>query len=373
MKRLVRLSLLLAIAAAGATAHGQDDSAGGAFGGASESTSRGRIQMARPANVPEYHVVRRGDTLWDISGHYLGNAYDWPRIWALNPDIANPHWIYPDAQIRLRGNVDTSGAVAAGGGAAGAGGFQVVSNTPRMGRGSLFLRQRGFLDADALESAGTIVGSPEEHMLLTIQDPIFVQFTDENRHPRPGQDLTIFREIQAEERMADEEGTLVRIAGTVRITAWDQERKVATGTITEALEPIERGLHVADMPRRMEMVSPVPADRTLEARVIATMVQRQAIAEEQYVFVDKGSEDGVRVGFRFQMIRQEDGWRYSRASPHQPLGETVEDVPAPEEYPVMVVGEGMVVDVRPHSATLYMTASSTDIRLHERAVLRQGY
>src|SRR5262249_40541358 len=53
-------------------------------------------------NVPEAHTVRRGDTLWDISARYYQNPYTWPRVWSYNPQIQNPHWIYPGDRIRVR-------------------------------------------------------------------------------------------------------------------------------------------------------------------------------------------------------------------------------------------------------------------------------
>src|SRR6185312_4651155 len=45
--------------------------------------------------TPEGHNVRRGETLWEISGHYYSNPYQWPRLWSYNPQVQNPHWIYP--------------------------------------------------------------------------------------------------------------------------------------------------------------------------------------------------------------------------------------------------------------------------------------
>ena len=50
--------------------------------------------------VPETHTAKRGDTLWDISKRYFGNAYNWPRIWSYNRQIENPHWIYPGDHIQ---------------------------------------------------------------------------------------------------------------------------------------------------------------------------------------------------------------------------------------------------------------------------------
>ncbi|MEO7328764.1 MAG: LysM peptidoglycan-binding domain-containing protein, partial [Minicystis sp.] len=52
--------------------------------------------------LPEAHLVRRHDTLWDISNRYYQSPYQWPRIWGFNPQIQNPHWIYPGDRVRLR-------------------------------------------------------------------------------------------------------------------------------------------------------------------------------------------------------------------------------------------------------------------------------
>ena len=47
------------------------------------------------ASAPEQYTVKHGDTLWDISNHYLVEPWFWPEIWYLNPQINNPHLIYP--------------------------------------------------------------------------------------------------------------------------------------------------------------------------------------------------------------------------------------------------------------------------------------
>ena len=47
------------------------------------------------------YIVKKGDTLWDISQHFLGNAYYWPEIWYVNSQIENPHLIYPGDELTL--------------------------------------------------------------------------------------------------------------------------------------------------------------------------------------------------------------------------------------------------------------------------------
>lgn len=47
------------------------------------------------------HAVQKGDTLWDLSGEYLHDPLLWPKIWKVNPEIANPHWITPGQVIMI--------------------------------------------------------------------------------------------------------------------------------------------------------------------------------------------------------------------------------------------------------------------------------
>lgn len=58
-------------------------------------------EVALNPNHPERYVVKKGDTLWDISAMFLQHPWYWPEIWQANPHVENPHLIYPGDELLL--------------------------------------------------------------------------------------------------------------------------------------------------------------------------------------------------------------------------------------------------------------------------------
>ncbi|HET6284145.1 MAG TPA: LysM peptidoglycan-binding domain-containing protein, partial [Polyangia bacterium] len=96
------------------TAGDQDDEAAG------ETDTPGSRRDGAADLIPDTYVVKKGDTLWDICESYFHDPWRWPKVWALNPEISNPHWIFPGQAVKLGGTTrSTPGAATdtvAGGG-----------------------------------------------------------------------------------------------------------------------------------------------------------------------------------------------------------------------------------------------------------------
>lgn len=60
-----------------------------------------QAQVQLRDGYPQRYTVVRGDTLWDISGKFLRQPWQWPQLWHANPQIANPDLIYPGDSLVL--------------------------------------------------------------------------------------------------------------------------------------------------------------------------------------------------------------------------------------------------------------------------------
>lgn len=332
---------------------------------------KGGQYVGEGSYVPLAHTVKRGDTLWAISGQYYRNPYNWPRLWAQNPQILNPHWIYPGDRLRLR--ADSLG-------------FR-RSAVPEQ---TVFLRNYGWVDDPEKDRWGELVGAPDDQMLLSYDDDSYIEI-DARRHKdikiELGMELQIFRPVRTlRGREAEASGELVEVLGTVRVDRYNPKTRMIRAHIIEALDVIERGVLVGPVPRKFLIQPPVQNERYLEARILTALWPHQFFGQNQVVFLDRGAKQGVRVGNRFIAVRRGDRWveTLDVAGPGAKIRARVEDdrdgqvedikTDGPEEkYPNETFAELQVLETRDNTCMAIVNESMFEIERDTILVMKKGY
>ena len=329
----------------------------------------GGMNARRNPNT-QIHSVRKGDTLWGICDHYFSNPYQWPRIWSYNPEIQNPHWIYPGEQVRLRPGAEL--------GAPAATASNAIRGPAQVPAGTVFLRNGGYIE-DQSSNWGEINGSPEDKMLLTEGDEVYIRFAD-NREVKEGQLLTIYRPQGA----VRGNGQMIAIQGTVRVDNWRAKDHTARARIVEALDVIERGARIGPIQRRFEVVPPQRNEAETAAQVIASVRNHNFYGQDQVVFIDKGEDAKVKPGNRLLVLRKGDAWHESfierravdRIALESNSPAATESVPRPKDstkLPEEIVGELRVITVGKHSSMCILLGTRREIELGDKVFLRKGY
>jgi hypothetical protein len=140
---------------------------------------------------PERYTVQPGDTLWDISERFLRDAWYWPEIWYENPEIDNPHLIYPGDVIKLT-TIDGEQRITVQRGGDGG----TVKLSPKIRSQSLdeaihtipidairpFLSGNRVVDADTLEKAPYIIAGADERVMGAHGDPVYARRLENPSH-----------------------------------------------------------------------------------------------------------------------------------------------------------------------------------------------
>ena len=342
---------------------------GGVLGMDSQQAEGKDALLAAPASggAPELHVVQKGDTLWSLCSKYFSDPWRWPRLWAANPSITNPHWIFPGDVIRL-------GEGGAGGGPLA--GTPATTEPPRSGLMSvnrvgaefgsaILLRELGFIEAKDLEQAGSITGSREEKLMLATGDQAYLRYPAKTPM-RAGERYSVFT-TDTDQAVVDSTtgktyGYLVRIQGDL-IVNQIAENDVARGTLIDTVVPIERGARVSGFVRQFKRIEPRPSDVNLEARVITTFEPNTLLGPGHFVVLNRGKRDGIQVGNRTFVIRRGDGYRGNLESWEK------HDPNSPRE----VVGEILIVDVRDDASVAWIARTSKELKVGELTEMRKGH
>jgi hypothetical protein len=340
---------------------------GGLFGLEGTRGATDEEEPPAPGATPEFHVVKKGDTLWSLCDGYFKDPWRWPKLWSQNPRITNPHWIFPGDVVRLQAAAPAGTAVADGAAGSGAAAPGMGGPPRRGGAGSnaLVLREVGYVEAKDLEASGVISGSREEKIMLSTGDQAYIGF-DKAKPLKAGERYTVFRVDKEHPLRAPGSPTIlgyvVRIYGDVLV---DQiaDGGTARGTLVDMMEPVERGDLVSPQVRQFRRVEPRPSAVNLQTRIVASLTPMNLLAAETFVVLSRGKKDGVEIGNRTFVVRRADGYRrvlegWDHFDPNMPNE---------------VVGELWVVDVREDTSLAWIARTSKEIRVGEIAEMRKGH
>jgi hypothetical protein len=361
--------------------------------GAVLSDGDSSVRNARPT-IPEIHLVRRGDTLWDLCDRYYSNPWQWPRVWSYNPQVANPHWIYPGDQIRMLGPGGAGGLTMyekLGPGAGGAGNGKGRGSDSQNGRGrmapnTVVLRDQGYIGDPEADNWGEVAGSTDEQMMLAEGNRVYL-LVKQGKTVKPKDELTLFRSIRqprAVKGARKPPGEIVAVLGTVRVDSFDPNSRIAKGRIVESLDIIERGASVGPVRRRFDVVPPLPSQVTVRARVLTSLYPHAYVAQDQVVFLDRGSEDGLKAGNRLLIVRRGDTWRTTldskptrdRVRIDSPDNVEIERTPLPgdqDKFPEEAVAELRVLRAEKFSSLALVTSSRREVVPGDLAVTKAGF
>jgi hypothetical protein len=350
----------------------------------------------RAVPPPDTYTVRPGDTLWDLSGRFLNNPWYWPKIWSYNPEISNPHWIYPGnllkffpaadegpgrvepvpgavaaaeeaeeaepvegvreledfsrADMKMPAPVEQSDAVAV------AGPYKIGYVSPR----SRFARRDTFITPRELAESGAISGAFEEKLMLSTLDRAYAKF-ERPAGVKVGETYVVYKTERPIYHPVTNElfGYQSAVLGAAKVVAVDD--RAATLVIGQTLEPIERGAMLG--PWTQKLFRPVerkPNRASLDGRIIGAQVDVVTMMGEHHVvFLDKGEKDGVEEGNVLAVVRSGD--LYGR-NPRRPAWDP--------KLPPENVGALLVVDVKERASAALVTRSMSELMVGDRVEMR---
>ncbi len=287
-------------------------------------------------NAPDEYTVKRGDTLWAISGIFLKSPWRWPELWGMNlDDIRNPHRIYPGQQLYLDKSNGRATLRTRQSGLAGQPG-DTVRVSPRTRYESLsdaavptlspqtiepFLAEALIVEEAAFALAPRIVATQEGRVLLSRGDKAYARgaysskeggkpLSDARGEPI---DYRVFRSATPLKDPSTGEilGYEAQFVGKAELTQGesvvsikDKDGKVssenvpATITIVVSKEEMRVGDRLVPEPPR-ELLSYVPhaPSKPIEGQVVSIYGSAVRFAAgNQVVVLNRGSRDGLERG-----------------------------------------------------------------------------
>lgn len=248
--------------------------------------------------APERYVVRPGDTLWAIARTFLRDPWYWPEIWVSNPQVRNPHRIYPGDVLSIhylegkprvgvverwspQMRIEESGPVES----------PIAVLQP-------FLFRPQVVDADLLDSAPYIVAAQDDRVLFGARDRVYI------RHASNAEIFDLYHVVRRDRELRDPDtGEFLGVA----LTPIGEAEVIRPGDIaTAVLRNTEREAVLGDRligfdPDQDLLFDLAPAPEDVDAQIIMLFDAIGQAGRFQAVVLNRGKRAGVDNGQIFKI------------------------------------------------------------------------
>ena len=272
-----------------------------------------------------YYIVKKGDTLWDISQKFLNSAWYWPELWKVNSNqvpIYNPHLIYPGQRLRLYRRAELERILRA---------QEVpippepelpvepvppppepeiaVPPSPPQPEEPAFytfaaIDKVGFIRPEPAPPHGMVFKVRENKEMISYGDLIYIR----ERGPEPlivGKAYTLYRVSDPIRDRATKEfiGYQHLLTGIVEIVK--NEDDFSLGKVIQAFRVIRVKDFLMPYEPRTPKITRSESQTGLLGKILFSEEHTFLIGEYMTAFIDKGTADGIQPGQEYFIFNQE--------------------------------------------------------------------
>ena len=295
--------------------------------------------QAEQVEGSQIHVVKAGDTLWDIATEYLKDPHLWPQVWEINSNIKNPHWIYPGDHVLIKQMVvmnappetppteseppkatEPAPAVItppATESVAASAEVQPPNEAPKPAATYSDVYCAGFFSADEIKPEKVVVGGEESETKSYFHDRDIIYVNQGvSSGVKPGEEYLVLRRMKDFGRYGpsfakakSRYGYYYQDVGRVKILLAHENS--ATAEVVFACEEIRvRDLLVSNEQRTIPLARTetafdkfAPPNNKTAGKVFMTKEYRKLVGTGHIVYIDVGQKQDVHVGDYFRVTR----------------------------------------------------------------------
>lgn len=309
---------------------------------------------------PQRYVVKKGDTLWDISGMFLKFPWHWPDIWYVNPQIENPHLIYPGDELSLvwrdgRPMLELNR------------GQRTVKLGPQIRETMIdkpiptiplsaigpFLTKPKVVGAEVMDNAPYVVASADERLISSSGDYVYARGVREE----DADNYSVFRggkvytdpdtnEILGYEAIYTGDGSVVSHGDPAKLDLTYTNREVQIG---------DRLLEVEEDDYDLNFIPRSPGQE-MNGRIISVFDGVSQVGQYQIVVLNLGDRNGLETGHVLSVFQA------GETVPDQVTADRKDVVTLPDEH----AGEAMVFKIYEKVSYAIVMKATKAIHLYDK-------